>query len=87
MPVRISTSAFCRLARQRLKHMKSTNTLECHNQEIKRRTLIVRVFPDAESCLRLIRAVAMYEDWLEANSYINMGLLKGHKRELMKEAA
>ncbi len=83
------TFAFYRLPRQHHKHLKSTNMLERYNQEIKRRTHIVRVFPNAESCLRLIRALAVetHEDWLEANRYINMKLLKEHKRELMKEAA
>ncbi len=31
--------------------------------------------------------VGTHEDWLEANRYINMKLLKEHKRERMKEAA
>ena len=50
--------------------------LERYNQEIKRRTHIVRVFPNGESCLRLIRALAVetHEDWLEANRYINIYL-------------
>ena len=83
------TFAFYRLPRQHHKHLKSTNMLERYNQEIKRRSHIVCVFPNAESCLRLIRALAVetHEDWLEANRYINMKLLKEHKRELMKEAA
>jgi putative transposase len=83
------TFAFYRLPRQHHKHLKSTNMLERYNQEIKRRTHIVRVFPNSESCLRLIRALAVetHEDWLEANRYINMKLLKEHKREMMKEAA
>ncbi len=63
--------------------------LERYNQEIKRRTHIVRVFPDGESCLRLIHVLAVetHEDWLEANRYINMQLLEEHKRELIKQAA
>jgi transposase-like protein len=35
--------------------MKSTNMLERLNQELKRRTHVVRIFPNAESCLRLVR--------------------------------
>ena len=31
--------------------------LERLNEEIKRRTLVVRIFPNAQSCLRLIRAL------------------------------
>jgi putative transposase len=50
------------------KHMKSTNMLERLNQELSRRTRVVRIFPNAESCLRLVRALAveMHENWLEA---------------------
>ena len=49
----------------------------------------MRVFPNGESCLRLIRALAVetHEDSLEANRYINMKLLTEHKRDLMKQAA
>jgi putative transposase len=41
------------------KHIKSTNMLERLNQELKRRTHVVRIFPNAESCLRLVRALAV----------------------------
>jgi len=36
--------------------------------EIKRRTHVVRIFPNPESCLRLVRALAVetHENWLEA---------------------
>ena len=46
----------------RHKHLKSTNRLERFNQEIKRRMLVVRIFPDEASCLRLIRAIASEQD-------------------------
>ena len=56
------------------KHMKSTNMLERFNQELKRRTHVVRIFPNAESCLRLVRALAVetHENWLESPRYLNM---------------
>jgi len=46
--------------------MKSTNMLERYNQELKRRTKVVRIFPNQESCLRLVTALAieMTEEWL-----------------------
>jgi len=83
------TLAFYRRPRQHHKHLKSTNMLERYNQEIKRRTHIVRVFPNRESCLRLVRALAVetHEDWLEANRYLNMEYLREQKKELLKEAA
>ncbi len=76
------TWTFYQLPRQHHKHMKSTNMLERLNQEFKRRTLVVRIFPNEESCLRLIRALAaeVHEDWMEDHRYLNMEEL----REQMK---
>ena len=83
------TLTFYRLPRQHHKNLKSTNMLERLNEEIKRRTLVVRIFPNAAACLRLIRALAveMHENWLEATRYLNMEYLKEHKKELMRQAA
>src|ERR1700747_429124 len=53
------TLTYYRLPQQHHKHMKSTNMLERFNQELKRRTHVVRIFPNAESCLRLVRALAV----------------------------
>jgi transposase-like protein len=41
------------------KRMRSTNLLERLSQEIKRRTRVVRIFPDEAACLRLVCALAM----------------------------
>ena len=46
------TWSFYQLPLPHHKHLKSTNMLERFNQEIKRRTLVVRIFPDEASCLR-----------------------------------
>ena len=77
------TLTFYRLPRQHHKHMKSTNLLERLNEEIKRRTLVVRIFPNQASCLRLIRALAaeMHENWIEATRYLNMELLREQQKE------
>jgi putative transposase len=53
------TLSYYRLPLPHHKHMKSTNMLERLNQEIKRRTHVVRIFPNPESCLRLVRALAV----------------------------
>ena len=76
------TLNFYRLPVAHHKHMKSTNMLECFNEEIHRRTRVVRIFPNSASCLRLIRALAVetHELWLEASRYLNMALLKEHKK-------
>jgi len=80
------TLTYYRLPLAHHKHMKSTNMLERLNQEIKRRTHVVRVFPSLESCLRLVRALAVetHEGWLEANRYLNMDLLREHKKEALR---
>ena len=43
------TLSFYRLPRQHHKNLKSTNMLERSMEEIKRRTLVVRIFPNAAS--------------------------------------
>jgi len=54
------------LPEQHQRKMRSTNMLERYNQELKRRTRVIRIFPDRESCLRLVTALAMEtsEDWM-----------------------
>lgn len=83
------TLTFYRLPRQHHRNMKSTNLLERLNEEIKRRTRVVRIFPNSASCLRLIRALCAetHEGWLEAHRYINMGLLAEQKKQLIRQAA
>ena len=49
---------YYRLPIKHNKHLKSTNMLERLMEELKRRTHVVRIFPNAASCLRLVRAVA-----------------------------
>jgi putative transposase len=80
------TLTFYRLPLSHHKHMKSTNMLERQNEEIKRRTRVVRIFPNAESCLRLVRALAveMHENWIEDTRYINMNDLREHKKEVLR---
>jgi putative transposase len=71
------------------KHLKSTNMLERLNEEIKRRTRVVRIFPNEQSCLRLIRALAVetHENWIEAHRYLDMNLLHEHKKEQLMQLA
>lgn len=81
------TLAYYRLPQSHHKHLKSTNMLERLNEELKRRTLVVRIFPNADSCLRLVRALAVeiHENWVEATRYLNMADLEEHKKELMRK--
>ena len=83
------TLTFYQWPRAHHKHLKSTNMLERINQEIKRRTHVVRIFPNEASCLRLVRALAIeiHEDWIEQHRYLNMQLLKEHKKMQLLDAA
>ena len=83
------TLTYYRLPLAHHKHMKSTNMLERFNQELKRRTHVVRIFPNGESCLRLVRALAVetHENWLESPRYLNMRHLAEHKKEALRQAA
>ena len=68
------TFTFYRLPQTHHKHLKSTNLLERFHQEIKRRSLVVRIFPNEPSCLRLVRALAaeQHEEWLDGARYLDM---------------
>ncbi len=83
------TLTFYRFPLGHHKHIKSTNMLERLNQEIKRRTHVVRIFPNEKSCLRLIRALAVetHEHWIEATRYLNMEALRELRRERLRSAA
>jgi putative transposase len=83
------TLTFYRLPVAHHKHLKSTNLLERLNEEIKRRTHVVRIFPNEASCLRLIRALAVetHENWIEATRYLNMEELREHKKQQLREVA
>ena len=84
-----STLSFYRLPREHHKHLKSTNMLERLMEELKRRTLVVRIFPNQASCLRLVRALAVeiHENWIEAIRYLNMEPLEEQKKERLRIAA
>jgi hypothetical protein len=77
------TFSFYRLPRQHHKNLKSTNMLERLMEEIKRRTLVVRIFPNAAACLPLVRALAVetHENWIEAMQYLNMEPLREQKKK------
>lgn len=52
--------------------LRTTNGLERLNQEIKRRTRVVGIFPNEASCLRLVSALAMEtsEEWEAGKAYL-----------------
>jgi len=76
------TFTFYRLPKEHHKHLKSTNVLERLNQELKRRTQVIRIFPNEASSLRLLRALAVeiHENWLETPRYLNMEALREQQK-------
>ena len=60
--------------REHQRRLRTSNYLERLSQEIKRRTRVVRVFPNEQSCLRLISAILMEvsEEWEYGKLYLRM---------------
>lgn len=55
-------------------HIRSTNSLERLNQEVRRRERVIRIFPNTQSAFRLIGAVLMqYQDTVYAKRKALMG--------------
>ena len=54
--------------------LRTTNGLERLNQELKRRTRVVRIFPNRASLLRLVTALALEqsEAWVSGRRYLDM---------------
>jgi len=56
------------------RRLRTSNIAERVNQEIRRRTRVARIFPNVESCERLVSAIAMEisEDWIAGKIYLNV---------------
>ena len=70
------------------KRMRTTNMLERLNQEIKRRTRVVRIFPNEASCIRLVSAMAMEtaDEWMQ-RKYLDMEEQTEEQIQLTQEIA
>lgn len=57
--------------------IRTTNGMERLSQELKRRTRVVRIFPNREACLRLVTALAMEQsdEWISGRRYLDVALL------------
>jgi putative transposase len=71
LPEGLTVFAFPIAQRQRLR---TVNGLERLNQEIRRRTRVVGVFPNEASCLRLVSALAMEtsDEWEAGKIYLSL---------------
>lgn len=68
------------------RRVRTTNMLERLSQEIKRRTRVVRIFPNEEACLRLISALCIEqnEEWLTGKRYLTMEELYEGENQILK---
>jgi len=63
--------------------IRTTNLVERLNAEIKRRTNVVRIFPNLASAERLLCALAIEqnEEWITGRKYLNMEYLKNYSHK------
>lgn len=63
--------------------IRTTNGMERLSQELKRRTRVVRIFPNREACLRLVAALAMEQsdEWISGRRYLDVSLLTEARHE------
>lgn len=56
------------------KRLRTTNSVERLNQEIRRRERVIRIFPNRKSVIRLLGALLMEQDekWASGRKYLNM---------------
>lgn len=59
--------------------IRTTNGLERFNQELKRRTRVVRIFPNRAACLRLVTALCaeQSDEWVSGRRYLDLAELGG----------
>ncbi len=55
------------------------HAIERFNQELKRRTRVVRIFPNRAACLRLVSALCteQSEEWVSGRRYLDLADLGG----------
>ena len=65
------------------RRIRSTNGWERLMQEIKRRTRVVRIFPNREACLRLVTALCaeQSDEWISGMRYLDIGELRRWQQE------
>lgn len=70
------------------KRMRTTNMVERLNEEFRRRTRVIRVFPNEAACVRMISVLAMEinEEWME-RKYLDMNLQENETRNCLLHAA
>lgn len=56
------------------KHLRTTNPIERINQELLRRSKVIRIFPNEASCLRLMASllIELHEEWFDGRRVLPM---------------
>ncbi|NYE56722.1 IS256 family transposase [Carboxydothermus ferrireducens] len=70
------------------KRLRTTNSLERLNEEIRRRERVIRIFPNRESAIRLIGALLMEQDekWASSKKYLDMAEYFEWQKEVSKKS-
>lgn len=60
------------LPKKHRRHLRTSNLIERINQELKRRSRVVRIFPNEASCLRLMSALLIetHDDWSSGRRFL-----------------
>jgi len=58
--------------------VRSTNSMERLMEELRRRTRVIRIFPNREACLRLATALCaeQSDEWVSGKRYLDIGELR-----------
>lgn len=74
------------LPREHRLRMRTNPGLERFHEEMRRRTRVVRIFPNRMSCLRLCTALSMEqsEEWITGHRYLDMEVLEEEQPELVE---
>jgi len=70
------------------RRMRTTNMIERFNQELLRRSRVIRIFPNKDSCIRLFGTMCteQSEQWQTGQKYLNMEILKNETETWVKLA-
>lgn len=65
------------------RRLRTTNGVERMNEEIRRRTIPIRIFPNRESALRMLTALwqDIHENWMTGRRYLDMELIQEWEEE------
>jgi transposase-like protein len=70
------------------KRLRTTNSIERLNEELRRRERVIRIFPNEESMIRLMGAILMehHEKWVTGKKYFTMERYFEEKEETKRQA-